>query len=196
MRGWRSGSKKLPVDLRQLGRHQVAAGLATAVDFGLMVALVELMRLPPAVATFLSAAGGGVSNFTFSRFWAFRDKHTGSMSSQATRYAMVSFGGAVLNAALVGAVLLAAHVPYVLVRAAVAIGVSLLYTYPMHTRFVFRVSAPDTSRARADESALQLGGTHEPFDGRVDAEGDLELAPAFSESVPTQLRSAVREEAS
>ncbi|MCL2725282.1 MAG: GtrA family protein [Polyangiaceae bacterium] len=122
-----------------LGRHQIAAALATALDFGSMVALVELLRAPPAIATVLSATAGGIANFTIARLWAFRKRHGGSMRSQARRYAAVSFGGAMLNAILLQIMLFLAPVPYVIARVFVSVAVSLAYAYPMHTRVVFRV---------------------------------------------------------
>lgn len=123
-------------DLALLGRHQVAAFAATAVDFTAMIAFVELVGLAPPLATILSAILGGLTNFTLSRVWAYRDRHEGALHDQALRYAVVSLGGALLNGALVA---LLSFVPYVLARIAVSFAVSVLYTYPLHTRFVFRV---------------------------------------------------------
>jgi putative flippase GtrA len=136
------------LDLRLLGRHQISAGLATAFDFGVMVALVELLRLPPALATVLSATGGGVVNFTVERLWAFRKRHGGSARSQAGRYAAVSFGGAMLNAVLLQGLLFLLPVPYVIARGFVSIAVSLAYAYPMHTRVVFRVAQAPRNHAQ------------------------------------------------
>lgn len=124
---------------RLLVRHQVAAGLGTAADFATMIALVELLGLSPPTATVFSAIAGGVANFGLSRGWAFRRAHEGSVGSQGLRYALVSFGGAQANAGLLALVLHATLFPYPAARAAVAVVVSLLYTYPLHTRFVFRV---------------------------------------------------------
>jgi putative flippase GtrA len=126
-------------DARLLGRHQIAAALATAVDFALMIALVELAGASPGPATVASATAGGVTNFALARAWAFRARHTGSTVSQATRYAAVSLGGALLNGALLSIAVWASDMPYVLARVAIAITVSLAYTYPLHTRVVFRV---------------------------------------------------------
>lgn len=123
-------------DLALLGRHQVAAFAATAVDFTAMIAFVELFGVVPPLATILSAMLGGLSNFTLSRVWAYRDRHEGAVHGQAFRYAVVSLGGALLNGALVA---IFSFVPYVLARIGVSLLVSLLYTYPLHTRFVFRV---------------------------------------------------------
>jgi putative flippase GtrA len=124
------------LDLALLGRHQVAAFAATVVDFAAMIAFVELLGLAPPLATIFSAILGGFSNFTLSRVWAYRDRHEGGFHDQVLRYAVVSLGGALLNGALVAVF---SFVPYVGARIVVSIAVSILYTYPLHTRFVFRV---------------------------------------------------------
>lgn len=129
------------LDLRLLGRHQVAAFIGTTADFAAMIALVELGRLAPPVATVLSAIAGGVVNFALSRAWTFRARHRGTIAGQAARYAAVSLGGALLNGLVLAAVLAVASVPYVLARGAVAVLVSVLYTFPLHARVVFRVEA-------------------------------------------------------
>lgn len=129
------------LDVRLLGKHQLAALAATAVDFSVMIALVELAGLSPPLATIAAAASGGVTNFSIGRTWAFRGVHTGSMGGQAARYAVVSLGGALLNAGVLAAMLAVAVIPYVLARLVVSYSVSLAYTYPMHTRVVFRAQA-------------------------------------------------------
>jgi putative flippase GtrA len=127
--------------LRLFGKHQVAALLATGVDFSTMIVLVEVAHLAPPLATIGGAFCGGVTNFAIGRTWAFRDVHTGSLPGQAARYAAVSFGGALLNGALVALVLSAAALPYVVARLLVAAFVSIAYTFPLHTRVVFRARA-------------------------------------------------------
>jgi putative flippase GtrA len=152
------------LDLRLLGRHQIAAAAATAVDFATMIALVELAGMHPPFATVLSASAGGVTNFTLGRLWAFRSIHRGSLGSQAARYALVCAGGALLNGSFLAAVLAVvqgASPPldsqlYVFVRAVVSLLVSLAYTYPMHARFVFRATrGPHSTRTSlgAEEAA-------------------------------------------
>lgn len=127
------------LDASLLGRHQVAAALATATDFCAMIALVELVHRSPPVATVASAVLGGAVNFTLSRAWAYRDRHEGTFSAQASRYAVVSLGGALLNAGLLAMVLATVEAPYPAARVVAAVAVSVLYTYPLHTRVVFRV---------------------------------------------------------
>jgi len=127
------------LDPKLVLRHQIAAAIGTGADFATMIALVELLRFAPPVATVVSALAGGLVNFVVSRAWAFRQRHEGTLRSQAMRYALASGGGAFLNAILLSLFLRAVDVPYPLARAAIAIAVSLLYTYPVHTRLVFRV---------------------------------------------------------
>lgn len=129
------------LDLRLLFRHQASALIATAIDFATMVALVELLGAPPPIATLVSAALGGLTNFVVSRRWAFHQLHQGSASGQAFRYALVCAGGALLNACLLRIALLLVAGPYVVARVFISILVSGIYTYPLHTRFVFRARA-------------------------------------------------------
>jgi putative flippase GtrA len=125
-------------DFALLGRHQLAAFVATSVDFSVMIALVEIVRLRPPPATLLSAVAGAIVNFVLSRVWAYRARHGGTVASQAARYAVVALGGALVNAALLALALRLTR-GYAALRAIIAILVSVLYTYPLHTRLVFRV---------------------------------------------------------
>jgi putative flippase GtrA len=122
---------------RTLARHQVGATAATVVDFGAMILLVEALGLRPDVATAIGATLGGITNFTLGRAWIFRG-HSGRLGNQAFRYATVSAAGAALNALGEHLVHDRAHVQYVVARALVAIGVSLLWNFPMQREFVFQ----------------------------------------------------------
>jgi putative flippase GtrA len=122
---------------RTLGRHQVGATVATVVDFGMMIFLVEAFRLRPDVATAIGAALGGLTNFTLGRTWIFRG-HSGHIAGQALRYASVSAAGAALNAFGEHLVHDNAHVQYIIARALVAIAVSLMWNFPMQREFVFQ----------------------------------------------------------
>lgn len=130
---------RMLADARLLGRHQLAAALATAADFGSMVALVELAGFAPPSATMVSAVAGGVANFTLARGWVFRWPQDRRLGAQALRYAAASLGGAALNALLLALLLRAGlGIPYVVGRCAAAVAVGVLYSYPAHARFVFR----------------------------------------------------------
>ena len=120
-----------------LGRHQVGALVATAIDFSVMVACVQHFGATPVEGTALGATAGAVANFLLARAWIFR-RHTGRWTEQAIRYALVSGGGAAWNT--LGEHLMhdIERVQYVFARALVSVAVSLLWSFPMQRRFVFR----------------------------------------------------------
>jgi putative flippase GtrA len=122
--------------LFQLGRHQIGAIVATAIDFGTMTLLVELGHLAPAWATALGATFGGVTNFLLGRRWIFR-AHEHDLGPQALRYATVSAASAGWNA--LGEALVNGWfgVQYIVARAIVAVLVSILWNFPMQRAFVF-----------------------------------------------------------
>jgi putative flippase GtrA len=120
-----------------LGRHQVASLIATAADFGVMVAIVELFHLYPAAATFVGATAGGITNFQLGRHWIFEAQHEGA-APQALRYAIVSFASAAWNALGEYGLHHRLGVNYLAARVVVAVAVSFLWNFPMQRFFVFR----------------------------------------------------------
>lgn len=122
--------------LRALGRHQLGAIVSTLVDFATMILVVELLGLSPLIGTAIGAPCGAVSNFALGRAWVFKG-HSGSASSQALRYALVSAASAGWNTLGEHAMHDAAKVEYVLARGIVAVAVSLLWNFPMQRHFVF-----------------------------------------------------------
>ncbi len=126
----------LTVTWRTLGRHQISAVVATAVDFGTMILCVQAFFLSAVAGTAVGASLGAVSNFTLSRLWVFR-RHSGQIARQAVRYAFVSALSAGWNALGEHLVHDRAHVQYVLARAMVSIAVSLIWNFPMQSFFVF-----------------------------------------------------------
>jgi putative flippase GtrA len=122
---------------RTLGRHQLGAAIATAVDFGTMILLVEGPGASPVTATALGASFGAVMNFALGRRWIFR-RHSGHWAGQAMRYASVSAASAGLNALGEHLGHDVARMQYVLARVLVSIAIGLLWNFPMHRWFVFR----------------------------------------------------------
>ncbi len=120
-----------------LGRHQLASIVSTAVDFGVMVLVVEVLKRSPVFGTLVGATCGAVTNFQLGRHWTFEARHEGA-APQALRYAGVSGASAAWNA--LGEYV--AHnllgVPYLLARAIVAVAVSFGWNFPMQRYFVFR----------------------------------------------------------
>ena len=120
-----------------LGRHQLGAVVARVVDFAAMIALVERFGLSPVAGTVVGASLGAITNFVLGRVWVF-PRHSGHWAAQGSRYAVVAGASAGWNALGEHLVHDVAGMQYVLARVLVAIGVSLLWNFPMQRRFVFR----------------------------------------------------------
>ncbi len=119
-----------------LGRHQIGATAATIVDFGTMIACVQVLRMEATWATGIGASLGAITNFSLGRAWIFPN-HSGHVAHQALRYAMVSVTSAGLNV-LGESLLVGERIQYVVARIMVSIAVSLLWNFPMQRGFVFR----------------------------------------------------------
>src|ERR1700742_2624243 len=79
-----------------LGRHQAGATAATVIDFGTMIACVQVLHMHATWATGIGASLGAFTNFSLGRTWIFPN-HSGHVAHQALRYAMVSATSAGLN---------------------------------------------------------------------------------------------------
>jgi|HubBroStandDraft_2_1064218.scaffolds.fasta_scaffold355188_2 putative flippase GtrA len=131
--------------LATLGRHQLGAAVATALDFATMILLVQGLGASPVLGTAVGASLGGIVNFVLGRAWVFRGQ-TGRWTEQAVRYAVGSACGAGLNAFGEHLVNGVAHVHYVLARVMVSIVVSLAWSFPVQRRIVFRDGEPRRQR--------------------------------------------------
>ena len=77
-------------------RHQVAAVLATAADFGIYRILYDYFDTPPHIATIFSSLIGATISYSLGRYWAFKATNTGHRL-QMIKYGIVSLGSAGLN---------------------------------------------------------------------------------------------------
>jgi putative flippase GtrA len=118
-------------------RSQLVAGLATAVDFGVMVGLVEKLHVYYLLATALGAVSGGITAFVCNRHWSFLASH-GRISRQALRYAIVWAGSITLNCVLVWAMTDGASLQYAWSKVLTAIAVGSCFNFPLHRWYVFR----------------------------------------------------------
>jgi putative flippase GtrA len=120
-----------------LGRHQVASVAATAVDYAVMLVLVEIAGILPAFATAGGATCGAVVNFSLGRHWTFGPAE-GEARPQALRYAFVSTVSMLLQSAGEHVFAGSASSRYVVARIGLSIVVSLAWNFPMQRGFVFR----------------------------------------------------------
>jgi len=113
----------------------------TALDFGTLVALVELFGVDYRVATFVGTVVGATSNFLINRSWSFR------VDDQATHWQIVRFlpvqaGSSALQTGGVWALTELTPLRYWTTKLVVSVAVYLCWNYPMNRWFVFTRGAP------------------------------------------------------
>ncbi len=118
-------------------RSQIASIAATAVDFGLLILLVERFSVWYVLATSLGALAGAVVNFTINRFWSFQATRR-QWEKQAWRYALVSTGSLILNTLGVWGLTEATAWAYSTSKIIVALTVGFAYNFPLFRWWVFR----------------------------------------------------------
>jgi putative flippase GtrA len=117
-------------------RHDATAVVATAIDYVVMILLVELAHVTPVPATAVGAFAGAVTSFTMGRHFTYRVADV-PVRAQLWRYALVSAASLALNA---GGEYLFFHVvglQYLVARVVISIIVNSAWNYPMHRFFVF-----------------------------------------------------------
>jgi putative flippase GtrA len=122
---------------KSLGRAQIAALAATAVDFGTLFFATERLHVWYVLSTGLGALLGAGTNFVLNRFWSFEATHV-TWGPQAVRYGLVSAGSLGLNMLGVYAITAGFGLKYGFSKIITAVLVGLLFNFPLHRRYVFK----------------------------------------------------------
>jgi|SRR3989344_944878 len=122
--------------LKLLAKSQASSLLATLVDYGALIILVEFFEVYYVVAVAIGAALGAVTNFTANRIWTFHSH--GQLNSEIYRYALVSMGSLVWNTFLVWLLTEEASIAYYFSKIIVSIAIGLVWNYPLHRYWVFK----------------------------------------------------------
>jgi putative flippase GtrA len=125
-----------PSLLVSFSRSQVSAFLASMLDYGSVILLVEAFHVWYVVATAIGAALGALTNFLLNRYWTFKAGES-PWHGQAFRYALVSGGSLALNTVGVWAVTEGTHLHYAASVIAVSLVIGFAYNYPLQRYFVF-----------------------------------------------------------
>ncbi len=118
-------------------KAQIAALIATAVDFSCLIILVELFSLWYPYATAIAALSGAITNFLLGRHWSF--VATGDhWKQQAIRYGWVSLGSLMLNTMMVYGITEMMGVQYVVSKIVASVIIGIAFNYPLHRYYVFK----------------------------------------------------------
>ena len=116
---------------------QLAALIATAVDFAVLAFFKEIVGVWYVTATAIGAFMGACTNFLLGRYWVFTARE-GKVEQQAFRYILVSAGSLLLNTGGVYLVTEYGGIPYFYSRIIVAILVAVSYNFLLQKNFVFK----------------------------------------------------------
>jgi putative flippase GtrA len=135
---------------RTFSRSLLTSLFTTALDFGTLTGLVELVGVNYVLATWLGTVLGSLSNFTINRVWAF-DARDRPPTGQFARFLAVQAFASVLHTAGVWGFTRFLGLPYQASKVIISVLVFLGWNYPMNRRFVFR--RPAETGAPAGENA-------------------------------------------
>ena len=118
-------------------KAQLAAILATGVDFAITFLLLHFAGAPIVASGATGTICGGVTNFLIGRNWVFNAQEQ-KWAAQLNRYVLVWIGNLVLN---VSGLWLLTHytgLKDMFAKIITAITVAVCYNYPLQKRFVFK----------------------------------------------------------
>ena len=122
-------------------KSQIAAVLATAIDYLVLIGLVELAHVWYVFATAIAAMTGAVSNFLLGRYWSFNASND-LWHSQAIRYIFVTLGSLILNILGVFIFTEAFSIQYIISKTITALLVAVAFNYPLQRYYVFAGKIP------------------------------------------------------
>ncbi|MGN0070154.1 MAG: GtrA family protein [Prevotella sp.] len=122
--------------LLTFGKAQCSAWVASAIDFGVTLFCAHCLRVWYAYATFIGALSGGIANCAINYRWVF---HAEGLKKKyvALRYFIVWGGSILFNTYGTYRLTELTGLNFILVKAAVAVAVAVLWNYQMQRTFVF-----------------------------------------------------------
>jgi putative flippase GtrA len=119
-------------------KGQLASGIATSVDWGLMTILI-LSGVYYITAAVIGAVAGAITDFSVKKWWVFDAAKRERVEVQVARYALVSGIGAALNAGLAYLLVDGLHIHQNIGVILASTVIGFAWNYPMHRLYVFRV---------------------------------------------------------
>lgn len=120
--------------LRQFLRYAAAGAIGTAVQYVILVVLVEGLRVHPVAASTVGAIAGACVNYGLNHRITFASN--ASHARAFPRFAAMAAGGLALNAAVIAVLVSAAHANYVAAQVAATAAV-LAVTFLGNRRWTF-----------------------------------------------------------
>ena len=117
-------------------KYNVAAGIATAIDFLILVLLTEFFGLWYLLSAFIGAITGGITSFLLERNWAFmkRDKR---LSIQAMKYIVVWLTSILLNTLGLFLIVEYTGLQYIFAKVIVSVLIGIGFNFFTHKYYIF-----------------------------------------------------------
>jgi putative flippase GtrA len=116
---------------------QVAAFIGTAVDFGVVIFLTEIVGMWYVISNAIGATCGAITNFFLGRNWVFSSTQN-KISHQAFRYFLVATGSMVLNTLGVYLLTEFTALNYIYAKIIVAVLIAFTFNFLLQKYFVFK----------------------------------------------------------
>ncbi len=118
-------------------KYNVVAGIATAVDFTVLIFLTEIVHIWYLLSATAGAISGGITAFTLERNWTFMKKD-GKLSAQAIKYAAVWITSIFLNIAGLYLLVEYTKLQYIISKIIVAVTVGIGFNFLTHKYYIFK----------------------------------------------------------
>jgi putative flippase GtrA len=118
----------------QLLRYGLAGAVGTALQYAILVSLVQFARAPAVAASTVGAIAGALVNYVLNHRWTFASDRTHEHA--LPRFAAVALAGIAINAIVMGTMLSLVGVHY-LVAQIVATGVVFVVSFLVNRAWTF-----------------------------------------------------------
>ena len=120
--------------LAQFSRFLVIGGLATAIQYGVLIALVQLLDFDPVIASATGFVISALANYALNRRYTFRSSQ--GHQTAAPRFAIVATSGLLLNTLLMWVIGTMLKQHYLLAQI-LATGAVLAWNFWLHRHWTF-----------------------------------------------------------
>ncbi len=135
--------------LFQFGRFLVVGGIATALQYPILIALAGSAGVPPLLASSIGFVVSAVANYTLNRRFTFRSGV--NYVAGLERFSIIAGGGLVLNAMVMAAGTTLAGMNYIGSQL-VATAVVLLWNFQANRLWTFSAGLTDSPQSRQEDS--------------------------------------------
>jgi putative flippase GtrA len=135
--------------LRQFFSFAGIGLIATAIQYGVLIGAVELLRVSPVVGSTAGFAISAVTNYILNYYYTFRS--TRSHMSAAARFAVIAFIGLLINGVIMAALTQWLRVPYILAQLT-ATAVVFVWTFLGNARWSFAHTAVEVAKSKSEAS--------------------------------------------